>query len=319
MSERHLKPIGTEVLEEFRKDGDLDKALEKAVAHGMKRKFQPQDRDAMICQLKKDRELRARAQSQSLPFIDGSLFEDFRLVQGLYLLGAVSGQGKSTTAANILSAYADHCVKTGLKKKAYLLTNEELSDAALGRIACIQLNIPYNKYHKGRLSRTDHEAVEDQTINLLDHIYVANDPSYDMGTLEDVQAVLEYARESGDVGLVLLDYYQTVERSRENDEWPSFQVLKNLGSYLKDYGRRVDVPVIAFAQLKPNSEGYHMKERVENDRTVYNHAFAAVEIKPDFERGVTEFIIHKDRFGDVQGKSIEMKFERGKYIAVGGL
>lgn len=277
-----------------------------------KRKFQPQDRAAQVAALREDRKLRIKAQESSLPFIDGDAFQDFRLVQGLYLLGGGPGRGKSTTAANVLAGVADE-----LKgKKAYVISNEEMSDAVLGRVACIQLRKPYNKYHKRKLPRHEMQEVDDHCELLLDRIYVVNDPAYDMSCIEDVQAVLEYAKDTGDVGMVLIDYYQTIEISREHPEMESFRVLKKLGSYLKDYGRKVDVPVVAFAQLNP--EGADFEARVQNDKTVYNHSFAAVEIKPDFDTGRTTFIIRKDRFGEVQGREIEMEFVNGRFEAVGG-
>jgi hypothetical protein len=291
--------------------------VKKPVAHSLltKRKYLPDPIETMRQRLQADRTLREQAQQSALPFLHPEAFADFKLVQGLYLVGGVSGKGKSTTAANLLATFCKHGPPG---KKAYVITNEEMSDAVLGRVACIELGLSYFRYHKGSLPRQQRNEIDDLAALLLSRIHVVNSPAYDMSCLEDVQAVLEYAAESGDVGMTLIDYHQTIEMSRENPDMESFRVHKVFGSYLKDYGRRVQVPVILFAQLRPDSEGAEMKSRVENDRTIYNHSFAAVEIIPDFETCRTTFKIWKDRFGEVQGKEIEMEFVAGRFQPVGG-
>lgn len=280
----------------------------------IKRKFKPLDKASQRVQLDKDRALREKAQAQSMTFINDEAFTDFRLVQGLYLLGGVSGKGKSTAAANILAAYAE----AQPKKKAYVITNEEMSDAVLGRVACIMLRYSYTAYHKRIMPHRERNEVDDLMNQLLDYLYVVNDPAYDMGCLEDVQAVLEYARETGDVGLVLIDYHQTIDSSREHPDWEGFRVHKSMGSYLKEYGRKVDVPVVNLVQLREEGESPGFKSRVENDRTIFNHAFAAIEVVPDFDTGTTTFKIYKDRFGDNPTSEVVMRFNRGRFEPIGG-
>jgi len=293
---------------------EAQKRLTQGISHGLKtkRKYVPEPHEKQLERLRADKGLRDWAQQHAIPFIDGPTFQDFKLVQGLYLIGAVSGQGKSTAAANIISGYltAD---RPG--KKVYVISNEEMADAVLGRVACIESKVSYNDYKHKRLSRHTLQEIDDLSELLLQRVHVVNNPTFDMSCLEDVQAVLEYAQESGDVDMVMVDYFQTIDRSKDDEGMESFRVHKIMGSYLKDYGRKYAVPVLAFAQLRPEAEGSHFKVRIENDRTVYNHAFGAVEIIPNFETGQTTFKIWKDRFGEVQGKEIEMRFEKGRYIA----
>ena len=93
------------------------------------------------------------------------------------------------------------------------------------------------------------------------------------------------------------------------------RVSKNFGFYLKEYGKRVAKPVVVFAQLRAK-DGDHkeFKTRVENDRTIFNHAFQAIEINPDYAASRTTFIIQKNRFGLKQREEVTMKFDGGRYI-----
>jgi hypothetical protein len=53
---------------------------------------------------------------------------------------------------------------------------------------------------------------------------------------------------------------------------------------------------------------------VQNDKTIFNHAFLAIEIEPDFETLTTKFTIHKDRFFGHTGKEVQMEFKGGRYV-----
>ncbi len=298
----------------------LEKAVQEAqkkvtdAYHGRvtKRKYTPSSHETQMQQLDNNRELRLRARTKALPFIDPNLFSDFKLVQGLYLVCGQPGSGKTTTLANMLLTF----VNTNPPKKAFVITNEEMPDALLARVACLMMGLNFNWYHQGRYSGQREKEVDAVANDLLRTIHVVSDPAYDMSCLEDVQSVLEFARETGEVAMVLLDYYQTVTYSKD-DSVEQVQVLKKLGFYLKEYGRSVDVPVVAFAQLRPKSESQDIESRVQNDRTVYNHAHGVIEVSPDYDAGTTTFNVHKNRFGEKQKDEILMRFDRGRYVAMG--
>ncbi len=280
------------------------------------RTYVPKDRDARKAQYATDKELRLRARHSSVPFISSAFNDLFRLTQGLTLVGGVSGQGKSTTAANIVAGFFEAADE---KRKAIVLTNEETSEAVYNRVAAIQTKNSFFDLQRGKLKPQSVGEVEDQAHLIMDRLIIeAGDSVYEMNYLEDVMGALNYAREVQNVGLIILDYYQTVNSSREFPDESPYQVLKRLGSFLKDYGRSAPVPVVCFAQLKNRSESPDFKERVEGDRTIFNHAFTAVEIVPDFQTCITKFMVVKDRFGFGQGKEIEMEYINGWYQPVGG-
>lgn len=272
------------------------------------REYKPKSKEAKIASYKKNKALRATILENRIPFISPDFDTDFFLCQGMTIVGAKSGESKSTTCANLIAGFIKHSPG----KKVIVITNEEGPDAVIDRVSCILHKRNYVDLYKGRISGSERAKIENTSMELSDFVEIVDDPSWDMACLEDVVAVLEHAARNG-VHMVVVDYLQTITYSKEDQSLESFQVSKKLGLYLKDYGRRVGVPVIVFAQLKPKTEGSAIQDRIQNDRTFFNHAFNVIEVIPDFNTLLTEFIIHKGRFELKQGKKIVMRYVNGRY------
>lgn len=255
-------------------------------------------------QYEKDRELIRKAQKTQISFI-GS---DLKLRMGVTVLGGCTGRGKSTTSANILASF----YKTYSDRQAVVITNEEVSADVLDRVSCILLEIDFYKYRDGLLSEEVEENVREKSLELMDRIEVVCTTAADMTCLDDVVQVLNYARNQNNVHLVVFDYLQTVTWSRKYENITRYDVSKRLGLFLKEYGRSVNIPVLIFAQMQPNSlEGTDFASRIQGDKTFVNHAVMAIEIVPDFEKRATEFRVHKDRFSGRQGTSLVFKWNYG--------
>ncbi len=259
------------------------------------------------------RNVRRAIRASRIPFISPAFLPGFWLSQGLVVVGAESGRAKSTTCANVLVGF----LQSSPTKRAVVISNEEATDAVFERAACIILGQNYTDFFRGSLSPdTERKVVRYVEEQIIPRVEVVEDGTYDMSYFEDVCSVLESATQH-DVGIVLIDYLQVITQSRANPQWEAFQVSKALGLFLKDYGKQNGIPVVCFAQLHPTSRGPTMAERIQNDKTFFNHGFACIEIKPDFETLETEFVVHKDRFFGHTGKTIRCKFNGGRYEFVG--
>lgn len=288
--------------------------IRSGASAAQKRLYRPKEYGERVAQYNRDKALRESTLRNKIPFISPEVSGSFYLSQGLVLVGGISGRGKSTLAANIVAGF----LNSDKKRTVTVITNEESTEAVYNRTACVLLRLNFQDFQRGRLSTRLLDEVQDVAHELTKRVDVVDSDAWDMTCLEDVQSVLEYAAE-GDVGIVVIDYHQTVAFSRENLQAETYQVSKKFGLYLKDYGRKVGIPIIDFAQLKTQGKDQQIefKDRVENDKTLYNHSFQAIEIVPDFEASQTKFIIHKDRFGYTQGRIIETKFVDGRYEAIG--
>lgn len=248
-------------------------------------------------------------QTNKQPFITPHFADgDFFLSQGLTLIGACSGQSKSTTAANILAGFIQYKPDT----LAYVISNEEKVDTILHRTACVLLKESFFAFHGGSLNDKSRKAVEDKAIELLDRITIVEDPSWTTTSLEDVKSICESAMNNG-ANMVLIDYFQTINHSKDHPTLEIFQVLKRMGIFLREYGRKSPVPIVVFCQLDPTSVATEFQRRVQNDKQIFNDAFNVVEIKPNFSTSVTEFIVHKQRFGECMSRTVNMKFIKGRY------
>lgn len=294
-------------------DGGIDPAAavaayEARVGTTGLRPFKPKTFEQRRSLYERDKALREAAMRNRVPFISPNFSQDFFLYQGLVLVGGVSGAGKSTTVANILTGYLEHS-----DKSAFVISNEDSSETVYNRTACVMLRKNFNKFFNGHLSTYDQQLVYNKAMELVNRVEVVDDPAWDMTCVEDVKSVLEYAATS-DAGIIVIDYFQTVCSSRIDPDMDAVRVSKNFGFYLKEYGKRVGKPVIVFAQLRAK-DGDHkeFKTRVENDRTIINHAFQAIEIQPDYAASRTTFIVQKNRFGLKQREEVTMKFDGGRY------
>ncbi len=203
-------------------------------------------------------------------------------------------------------------------RTAIIVSNEEATDAIYERTACVLLEMNYIEMSKGTLSPKEESIIEQCIAEfIIPRVEVVEDGKFDMSYEEDVISVLETAA-CDRVGLVIVDYHQCITQSRLKPESESFQVSKRLGIYLKNYGKIHGVPVIDFVQLSGGAEGADFASRVQNDKTLFNHAFLAVEIEPDFETLTTKFKVHKDRFFGHTGKEVVMDFKGGRYEVQGG-
>jgi replicative DNA helicase len=288
----------------------VEQAKEQILKSKSGRKYTASDEKSRRESYMRDRELRRIALAARVPFIDSET--GIQVYPGLVLIGGVSGKGKTTLLANMLAGFVKHS-----QKKAVVITNEESLGSLYDRVACILASVNFNRFYEGRLSAADMAMVEDTALEVMKQIEVVDNPAYDMSCMEDVQSVLEHAAHE-QLGLAALDYHQTVNSSRVDPSLESFSVLKRLGFWLKDYSKRVPIPILNLVQLRKGSEGEEFKERIENDRTIYNHAFQCIEVLPDFDARQTTFKVVKDRYGQQQTSEIVMKYVDGKFCYDGG-
>lgn len=302
-----------EIYERIQK-GEIDKeeaaSLRKSLRSPQKRLYLPPTAADIKGEYRADLDIWRKGRDSQIPFISEEA-TSFRLSQGLVLIGGVSGQGKSFVAANILARFL--IAKPGLK--ALVVSNEESSASVYDRIACVTLRKNFLAYYNRALDLESEEQIHAESERISERVIVeAGSRAYDMTCLEDVQSVLIHMSEGG-YGLCLLDYLQTVSWSREKPDLEPIQVSKRLGDFFKKYSKKVPIPLCVFVQLRNKSgESLDFKSRVENDRTIFNHAFAAIEIVPDFNTRITKFVIVKDRFQTAREETeTEMQFIGGRF------
>lgn len=273
------------------------------------------DFDGTVQNLFKDIHKRRKAKEKNYPFICSTFDNLYDLAMGFILMVGKSGQGKSTVLANILA----HLVATNsIKKRVLVISNEESTEDVYSRIACIVEGVDWVKYRADTISEADWDRVMAKMMEIAKYITVQSITSDTMNYqyMEDFIATMgqaeEIQNESNAFEMILFDYWQTVNQSRDNQSMSSVEVSKQLGFYMKEFAARVPVPLIAFSQLKGDDK-MDIKDRIENDKTLYNHAQDCIEIQPNFDTQKTTFRFHKNRWGHLQGKYITVPFKDGRF------
>lgn len=263
--------------------------------------------------LRKDRDNRKIAKSREMPFICDAFESAYSLTSGFVLIGGQSGKGKSTAVSNIVYGLMKH-----LKgRKIRVISNEESTEDVLTRIACLMFELNWVDYRAENLAKETEEKVFDLAERLADVIEVfslTDTSGLNFSYMEDLIAILKDTGENiNDYGAILFDYWQTTTQSRANPSKTSVEVSKELGLHCKEFAGSIPVPFIAFTQLKTRDQAKDMKDRIENDRTLYNHAQDVIEIDADIENKKTTFTFHKHRWGMEQGIKVTTTWRAGKY------
>lgn len=232
--------------------------------------------------------------------------------ESLYLFCALSGNGKSTIAANISYPLWRQ------KKKILVISNEETDQDICMRIACLHLGYDFNAYKKGdRQKMTDEMLLECISLfpDITTYVKIKDVKWKDGGTtrIEGVKALLEAVKGQG-YSAVLIDYYQLIKDSR-NKSQTRYDVLNDLRIWLGRYIKKCDLPVVLFAQLYSLGKKGGVKDidaRIKECSAVVEPATVIIEAIPNIELKATDFIIHKDRFG-IMGTKIICPFDKGRF------
>lgn len=264
---------------------------------------------------REEKRLRQRATASAVPFLCNAFDDLLALTMGVCLVVGETGSGKTTTSANILANFYERCPG----RSALVITNEENSADVTDRVSCVLLKQDFKVYRKGKLVTALMHQVDQMSAAITKYIEVVNDPRWDMNCLEDVQEVLRYAaRKSDRFGIVIVDYVQNITASHAREPGETYKISKDFGLFVKDLAKTLPIPLVLFAQVNPSTKfNSTISQRVQNDKTFVNHAAMVIEIvrNQDFS---TKFVIHKDRFGDMTGKSVLVDYVDGRFEKIQG-
>jgi len=256
-----------------------------------------------------------RVVAKRLTFINETLSRYVPLLGGsLYLIGAVSGSGKSTCVANIVHPLWK------AKKKILVLSNEETQKDVYARIACLDLlNGDFNAWRKGLVDSKTHLDITAKILDIIPYVTVVdNSAGAPPSTIEGIQKTLEEAKKKNSYDCILIDYAQNCKTSIFNPHLDNTTVMYQLRDYLNSYISTSSIPLVLFTQLKPFVSDKDQRDRKIESRIkwctgLFEIATCVIEIIRDRENRMSIFHVEKDRFGDI-GPDVPCRFERGKYV-----
>ena len=165
--------------------------------------------------------------------LGGGLFR-----QGLYIVGARPGMGKTTLALNI----AENIAMSG---KPILFVSLEMSRVQVmsKRLAMAAL-LSYTDLMTGKLMDTDFEIAQTALDWLRDKPMALIDKS-SLTTAE----ILKAARQVDGIQAIVVDYLGLIKPSDEAAKKPRYEQMTEISAELKAMAKTLDIPVMVLCQL----------------------------------------------------------------------
>jgi hypothetical protein len=244
--------------------------------------------------------------------------------KNLILIGADSGDGKSTAVANMV--YSLVCRKderTGKTRRVLVITNEENIADFYNRVTCLFKNIPYKDHDQFTPDQREMFAkmikVWKNRLTIVDDTFGSTKDRTVTGattTPEGIKAIFENLIKDGEhYDAILIDYYQGVNESSLDMTLDEYKSQRKLTNILEHYRKIYPAPIILMCQVNKDDpeKPTPMKYRIMGTKLIYTRATYVLEMVKHAKLMMTEWVIHKGRFAAL-GQSIKTGFEKGMYV-----
>jgi replicative DNA helicase len=318
------------IIDSYRADADMKRIeQEKRDMQAMKSADFSQMGDAAIQRIRDDNQEYVEGAKNSRTFINDSFKGHVPFWPGNYIVvGARSGEGKSTAVANIAySTIKNKNPATGALGKALVITNEEEPSSVYNRVTCI---------HKG-WNYIGHENFSEEQVKTMDemiHLWakdrklvVINDNFIDQNgvqhrgattSLEGIQMIFDHIVDNKiHCDVIIIDYSQKISTSKKNPWKKNYEVQYELAYLIDNYKKKLPCPIVVMTQLmapdKQNLQDF--QERIRGSKEIYFPCTVALEMIPDRNNLRTKWTLHKNRWNtSVQGVTIVTGYDNGKFV-----
>lgn len=250
--------------------------------------------------------------NKKIYFINNELTETIPFCRdNLYLIMSQTGCGKSTVVSNIsYSLYKQ-------EQKSLIISNEEAVEDVLMRIACLDLELSFNAYKKGKMKNTEIEECKRlfPKISQYIHVFGILEEGMNPTDVDDVVSVLEGSLKY-DYSAILIDYFQLIRYKKASFK-NTYEILDELRLYLQKFIKKSNAPLVVMSQLysQGKRKTADIDARLKNNSNIMETATVCIEVIPDFAENSSVFKIHKDRFGSA-GRELNFFFKKGKYLSL---
>jgi DnaB-like helicase C terminal domain len=262
--------------------------------------------------------------AKPLSFINEAFFGKVPFFEkNLILVGADSGDGKSTAVANIvfrLVARKDEL--TGKTRRVLVITNEENIADFYNRLTCLFDGIAYTDHDQFTEAQRNRFAkmikAWKNRVTIIDDTFNSNGKTVTGATTtpEGIKAIFENLIKDGEYyDAVLIDYYQGVNESSLDMTLDEYKAQRKLTNILEHYRKIYPAPIVLMCQVNRDDpeNPTPMKYRIMGTKLVYTRATYVLEMIKHVEELMTEWVIHKGRFAKL-GESVKTHFHKGMYI-----
>lgn len=243
--------------------------------------------------------------------------------KNLILVGGDTGDGKSTSVANLIySTITKINPATGKTGRALVLSNEERPEDFYNRVTCLIKGWKYVNHD---------EFTEEQRVVFRNNlpILAKNGRLTIIGDVNDgisgwttspegIEQVFEnLMRDKEFYDVVIIDYYQNVNQSKDNPKLDEFACQRKLANILDQMKLRYPAPIVLMAQMKrPEDEedSTPFNVRLKGSKHICDKCTLIIEITPDRPRLRSKWKVHKGRFTESVGQTVYTGFDRGRFV-----
>ena len=264
------------------------------------------------------------AAKKSMSFMN----DTFRLVvpffrKNLILVGADTGDGKSTAVANVIySTITKINPATGKPGRVLVLSNEEAPEDFYNRITALHLGLKYTNHREITDREKDQYAsyipiwCENSTLSIIGDTYEGI--SGWTTTLEGIERIFTSLLESDNPpDVVILDYYQNVKVSRNNTDLDQYKVQAMFAAFLDKMKLVYPGPIVVMAQMKRltgEDDTTPFNIRLKGSKEICDKATFIAEITPERTYLRSKWKVWKSRFNESVGETYFVGYDRGKFV-----
>lgn len=243
------------------------------------------------------------------------------------VFAARPGMGKTTLLLNFILG----AIESG--STAALYSFEMSWDQIIERLACLMAGYNPDKIRQFSEAGPEREAIANNVEWLIEKPIFVYDLSMVSKKVEDLAIHARAMQQKEGLDVIFIDYLQLLD-SYKNKQGSEYESVTNASNFLRDFTKKVGIPVTTLAQLnrsvearggdkRPGMQDLRGSGQIEQDATglffIYRPEY--YQILEDEEgrslKGITEIIIGKSRLAGslIKGKTIKLKFniDTGKY------
>jgi len=237
------------------------------------------------------------------------------------LVGARTGEGKSTAVANIAyRVLRDRHPVTGKGYRTLVITNEERAEDFYNRVSSLNKGWHYTNHsefteeQRKEFKRMIPILASGGRLTVIDDNHGGSHGV--TTTIEGIEGIFESLIKNEEwYDVVIIDYYQNVIASKKNPHMNEYEVQAQLTRLMDRYKNIYPAPIVMMAQITPPDEKNKtpFQYRIAGRKVIMTATTFVVEMIRDSKNLCTYWQIHKSRYTAYVGEKRTTAYNNGRF------